>query len=126
MDTTTKDQAIGIIKDLVTQTTAYRDPFLYYLPVLLMDPLFVELKPERVVLFVKEALNAERKPIVAEALLILNQLVDPEDGRLLTPTPVLFYEKHFFAWRELGGRVGVVNTIMHVLNKSLFTLSLGN
>ena len=120
-----KLNSIGEIKDLVAQTQPHTDPFLYYLPTLLTMKDFENIHSGKLTAFVKEAVLYERKPIIRDAMNVLNKLVDPNDGTLLTPTPAHYYENYSFSWKELGERKNVIDVIMHILNKSLFQLSLG-
>lgn len=115
----------GQIKDLISQALPYKDPFLYYLPQLLQMPEFTGLSSKKLLDFVQQAVQFDKKPVIHDALQILNRLVDPNDGRLLTPTPEHYYENYSFSWSELGNRKDVISVINHVLNKSLFQLSLG-
>jgi hypothetical protein len=126
MDSSNQNDYHGQIKDLVSQALPHNDPFLYYLPNLLAMPEFSLLHSKKLVEFVQQAVLYEKKPIIEDALRILNKLVDPNDGRLLTPTPAHYYQNYSFSWSELGNKKDVVSVINHVLNKSLFQLSLGS
>lgn len=115
---------IGQVRDLVSRTSSYTDPFLYYFPDILLKPEFEHLNYQSILRFTRLALLPEKSPLIADALKILNKLVNPQDGQLLPPSRDMFYENQNFFWHELGVHTTAVDVIMHVLNKIMFVSTL--
>jgi hypothetical protein len=121
----TRLNALGQIQDLVGHVNYEKDPFLYYLPELLCKPEFALIDATKMLQFVTVALKPEKPPIMIDALKILNQIVNAEDGSLQTPAPNFFYDNQNFLWKELGGHERPVDVILHMVNKVLFVASVG-
>jgi hypothetical protein len=120
-----KDDAVGKLYDLLTHIDVKSDPFLYYLPQLVTDPKQPEINPENAVSFTELALSHDKLPIVADALKILNSLINSTDGSLITPSRNLFYDNRSFFWDELGGHTSAIEVISHIFNNVIFQTSLG-
>ncbi|OGG05048.1 hypothetical protein A2Z33_07245 [Candidatus Gottesmanbacteria bacterium RBG_16_52_11] len=117
---------IGQIRDLVPKMARYTDPFLYYLPDILNRPEFLDVNAEKVLEFVRQALNYKKQPMVSDALTILNRMVDKEDGSLKMPAEDLFYGNYSFKYKELGSHKTPSAMILHILNRTLFVTSVGS
>jgi hypothetical protein len=117
--------ALGQIQDLVITVDPRKDAFLFYLPRLLAQPEFLRIDGVKALTFTKLALNHERPPLISAALLVLNQIISPEDGSFAPPVPMFFYNNRSFLWKELGNHTDAVHVITHILNKTFFVLSLG-
>jgi hypothetical protein len=124
-DNVKRSQIIGQIRDLIPNTSSFTDPFLYYLPNLLTSAEFKNINAEKTLDFVRLAVKYEKPQIVIDALKILNQLIDPQVGTLKRPDKEFFYENNNFFWKELGGYTESPDVIMHILNKTLFVITVG-
>jgi hypothetical protein len=126
MDTAqTKQALIGQLRDLIAMIDMQHDPFLYYLPALLQTSELSDIDVGHAVTFTKLALKYDSAPMVKDALLILNRIVNPDDGRLLAPSPSCFSGNRSFFWNELGDHTNARDVIFHIFNKTIFFTSVG-
>lgn len=114
---------LGQIQDLVSTINPYREPFLHFLPELLMQADFKNIDMVKALRFTQLGLQSDEPPIIADAKKILNQIVS-SDGTLATPSLSMFYENHSFFWKELGGHTKPIDVISHILNKSMMVASI--
>lgn len=112
------------MKDYVSWASPNTEPFLYYLPDILTRPHFEKINLDSLLTFVQHARN--ETDIMKDALKILNSMVVPNEGHLLPPSPDMFYNNTHFLWKELGSHTESIDAIMHIINKTLFSLSLEN
>jgi len=128
MDHTDKQRMDGIdqIRDCVSGISSEENPFLYYLPDLLVSATFLSIDPSQALLFTKVATLHDHSPLIIDALRILNQMVNPKDGSVYPPGPQMFYNNSNFFWKELGTHTTSAEAILHIINKTTFTLSLEN
>lgn len=124
-DTSHRLNYVGQIEDLIPEHTRFTDPFLFYLPKFLTDPQFNNLNAEKALDFARIAVSYDKPEIVKDALKILNKLVDEKNGSLKPSSRDIFYENRHFTWKELGKFSANRDIIMHVLNKTLFVLTIG-
>lgn len=125
MDPISRTQLIAQIKDLAQRLHPQTEPFLYYFPALLAKPEFSSISAEKALEFMKLGITHEQPPLIKNALAVLNKIVNHEDGSLIKPEPIFFYNNHSFMWNELSTHTDAVAVISHILNKSLFQISLG-
>ncbi len=116
---------ISRLRDLLAYTDQIQDPFLYHLPNLLGKHDFSQIDPGNAVTFCEYALKHQKEPIVMDALRVLNQLIEPTDGTLKTPSRLMFVENRNFSWKELGDFKDASSVIMHIFHKTIFFMSLG-
>ncbi len=117
--------AVGKIKDLTSHLGSDTQPFLYYLPRLMERQLLDFPSYTGLVNFIEKALAPNHLPLIDDALLILNQLVEREDGTLVTPRQSMFSDNSHFFWKELGNNTDTKSVVHHVINKVALFLSLG-
>jgi hypothetical protein len=117
--------AVGQLRDLLAGLDYNAEPFLYHLPDLLSLPEMSRINADHAVKFAELALKHDKLPIVADALKILNRMVDPQDGHLLNPGPDFFYDNRTFFWDALGSHIQAPDVISHIFNQTVFTTSLG-
>jgi hypothetical protein len=115
---------IDRIRDKTARASAQQNPFIYYLPEILTKPEFQEVNLSNILLFVTYFENDQYAPVVSDALHILNQLVSNNEGTILPPGPQMFYNSRNFFWKELGNHTNASHVIMHIINKTIFLLSL--
>jgi hypothetical protein len=120
-----KLRLLGEITDMIPNELIHDNPFLRFLPQLLVTPEFSNLNLEKVKNFTRLAIAEDKQSVVADALKILNQLIRPDDGSLKKSAPDIFYGNYHFNWKELGNNTTAPDVIRHVLNKTLFVISLG-
>jgi len=119
-------EELARLKDIVIHVDRHVNPFLYYLPELLNRPELSEINPAHAVRFAELTLKHDTVPIVADALHILDKLVNPVDGSLTTtPGRDIFYDNRSFFWKELGNHTRVTDIISHIFNKTFFVISVG-
>jgi hypothetical protein len=99
------------------------DLFLHTLPDLLETQKIPPVLAKNCYLFAQNAVNDLQHPMVSEALKILNQLIDVEDGTLLPTSSDMFISRHF-KWDELGSHKDPQSTITHIINKCVTQLNL--
>jgi hypothetical protein len=116
---------LGKLKDMLIRVDPNTNPFLYYLPELLTQKQFSQIDPRHVVTFVELTLKFDKNPLVKDAILILNRLVDPIDGSLIVPSREIFYENRSFFWDELGNHTQASDVISHIFNKVIFFSNIG-
>jgi len=112
------------LKSLVLKIDNKENPFLYYLPSLLQTKPFSRFNPENALLFTTAALKYNSHPVVSDALRILNNIIQVDDGSLKQPSPHHFFNNQHFFWNELGGHTSAVDVISHVFNRTIFFLSI--
>ena len=117
---------IDQIRDSVSSASPLTDPFLYYLPDLLVQSEFSNLHLDNILTFTQYAQNNYTSPILKDALHILNQMIQNQDGRLNPPGPQMFYNTQYFFWKELGQHTQSAEVIAHIINKAVFQLALEN
>ena len=117
--------AIGKLKDLTISTSPDSDPFLYYLPRFLEYKVLESQSFDSYISFTQNVMIPQRSPLVQDGLLVLNQLVDPEDGSFIPPNPVMFENNSHFKWGELGSFTDTKSAILHIVNKVVLVLNLG-
>jgi len=128
MSSLTSDQlrSIGRLKDLVTGKVGNQDSFLYYLPQLLEQQTLKPTILKSYISFAECALNYQKPTLVDDALKLLNQIVNFEDGSLIKPNPEMFVGNLHFKWQELGNHTDAISAISHIINKTALVLNLGN
>lgn len=115
---------LGLLRDLTVGSTPENDPFLYFLADNIERG---QLDQNLIDAFVQIARSAQiipRLPIVEDALKVLNQMVDIEEGKILPPNPECFYDNRYFNWKELGKFTDRRSTVHHIVNKTLMRLNL--
>jgi hypothetical protein len=126
MNVTTHDSdKLGQLKDLVDGLNSVEYPFLKHLPTLIYPEGTLHISISHALQFTHLALMHDKPPILHDALLILNQLVSPVDGRYIEPNMSMFNDNRSFFWSGLGTRKNSEDVVMHIFNKVLFTLTLG-
>jgi hypothetical protein len=113
------------LKHIVSVTDYRKEPFLFHLPSLLSNKALSSIKLEQAIQFATLALKHERPVIITDAIKILNRTINPEDGSLKQASVNLFYENQSFFWRDLGGHTEITDVILHVFNKTLFEIMVG-
>jgi len=119
-------QIIGQIRDTIPVTFHKSNPFLFFLADIISRPDFSDIAADKVLIFAKIAIREDKPPIVIDALKILNQLVNIDDGSFKNPDPTIFYGNGNFFWSELGHHHFATDVVSHILNKTLFRLSAGS
>lgn len=115
---------IGRLKDYASRADRTTDPFLYFMPQLFeLRKLPAAILP-MMVRFVEEFYKGVPSPLLQDALSILNQLVNQDDGTLVTPSPAVFNDLRYFKWPELGNHTDPVSVVIHVINKLALRLNL--
>jgi hypothetical protein len=120
-----KQNAVGELKDLIERVDKRINPFLYYLPEIITKPQLTGINPVQAVLFAQIALKHDQLPLVKDALKILNQLINPDDGNLVNPTKMIFYDNRNFFWDDLGNNTKTTDIISHIFNNVIFIIHVG-
>jgi hypothetical protein len=113
------------LKHIVSVTDYRKEPFLFHLPTLLTHKALSSIKPEQAIRFATLALKHERPVIIHDAIKILNRTINPEDGSFKEASTNMFYENQSFFWRDLGEHTKITDIILHVFNKTLFEIMVG-
>jgi hypothetical protein len=122
-DRVARSQAVSRLKEIVARADNHRQPFLYYLPQLLDKPELSLIDPAHAVKFAEIARKYDALPLVKDALKILNQTVNPDDGSLREPARDIFYDNQSFFWNELGNHTKATDIISHILQKTAFIIA---
>jgi hypothetical protein len=120
-----REDMLGKLKDMLIRVDPEINPFLFYLPNLLDQKQFSGIDPAQAVTFTEMTLRYDKNPLVKDAIMILNRLVNPLDGSLIAPSREIFYENRSFFWDELGNHTRASDIISHIFNKVIFFSNIG-
>jgi hypothetical protein len=113
------------LEQIVSETDYKTQPFLYYFPSLIKKQELQSIHPEQALRFAEIALKHDKPVIVSDALIVLNRLVNPEDGSYIRPSKNTFYGNSTFFWNHMGNNTNVTDILLHIINKTYFELSVG-
>ncbi len=125
LQATLRSKDLGALIDLVTDLDPQAHPFLHYLPQLFEQNILNPITLGSFVVFAQASLKRDVNPLLIDAFHVLNQLIDPHDGSMLTPTQATFFDNRNFTWKELGSFTDPTSLIFHVVNKTVMVLELG-
>ena len=116
---------LGLLRDIVSRANIDANPFLHKLADFFENNILKPVSLKGYLVFAENAIQVESSDMVIDALKILNKLIDPESGNLLSLTPDMLEDNRYFKWKEFGSHRDPISVISHIVNKCALVLNLG-
>lgn len=110
----------ALLEDMCRSYSSVSDPFLHYLPELIVKKQFQGISTLNAIRFMSEVKKVPRSQLVADAVLILNRIIDNETGEPHDVSHDIFRENRSFFWREMGNFTNSAAIILHIVNTVVF------
>ncbi|MEK7166745.1 MAG: hypothetical protein AAB874_08110 [Patescibacteria group bacterium] len=120
-----KQVMLGLLRDIVSRANIDANPFLHKLADFFENNILKPVSLKGYLVFAENAIQVESSDMVIDALKILNKLIDPESGNLLSLTPDMLEDNRYFKWKEFGSHRDPISVISHIVNKCALVLNLG-